>query len=341
MTSQNHGYAVTVPLDHPTIKPLFTNLNDGSNEGLYWTDRKWFSVQFHPEAKSGPTDTIGLFDAFKDLLYPTDSLLTPQAAVWKSLKATPRADDDAATWHLNRVLGHPSLSPSEYRKVLILGSGGLSIGQSGEFDYSGSQAIKAYRQAGKTIVLINPNIATVQTSPESVDKVYYSPITPEYVEQIISLERPDCIALSFGGQTALNCGSKLYYSGVLAKYGVSVLGTSIDSITITEDRDLFKQHILSIGEKICDSACANTANEAITIATQIGYPVLVRVAFALGGLGSGFAATEEELRKILSTSFSIADQVIIDRSFRGWKELEYVSKRRYINCFLNIIPLQI
>lgn len=217
----------------------------------------------------------------------------------------------------------PVEEPPKYRKVLVLGSGGLSIGQSGEFDYSGSQAIKAYREAGLTTILVNPNIATVQTSPGFVDKVYYVPITPEYVEQVIALERPDCIALSFGGQTALNCGSKLYYSGVLEKYAVKVLGTPIEAITLTEDRDLFKKHIISIKEKICPSACALNMEDAVNRATEIGYPVLIRAAFALGGLGSGFASDEAELRKLLATSFSVSDQVIIDRSFRGWKELEY------------------
>lgn len=279
MTSQNHGYAVLID-DRATsananVKPLFQNINDGSNEGLYWPDRKWFSVQFHPEARSGPTDTMALFKAFEVLMRASD-------------RDAYRIVCDA----LNVGTTNANANAKRRSKVLVLGSGGLSIGQSGEFDYSGSQAIKAYREAGLTTILVNPNIATVQTSPGFVDKIYYVPITPDYVEQVIQLERPDCIALSFGGQTSLMCGAKLYRSGVLAKFGVDVLGTTIESIEITEDRDLFKQHVLSIGERICESGCANTVDDAIATANRIGFPVLVRAAFALGGLGKPYRSCE-------------------------------------------------
>lgn len=317
ITSQNHGYAVIPPQDDSEIKELFLNLNDNSNEGLYWTSHPWFTVQFHPEAKAGPTDTLALFDVFVDLI------THPTRQSFESVKTLLHAT-------------HNLPLAKTYKKVLVLGSGGLSIGQSGEFDYSGSQAIKAYRESGLTTIVVNPNIATVQTSPDFVDKVYYVPITSQYVKQVIELERPDCIALSFGGQVALKCGSDLYYDGTLKKYSVDVLGTPVETITLTEDRSLFKCHVESIGEPICASKCSSSIAAAIQDAAQIGYPVLVRAAFTLGGLGSGFANNEQELRELLALSFAVSSQVIIDKSFRGWKELEYEVMR---DRFGNIITV--
>lgn len=321
VTSQNHGYAVDISSKEYSNEqtsrfiPLFTNINDGSNEGLCHTEYPIFSVQFHPEAKAGPEDTEWLFDVFLgDVTLPTPVLqrVYDNASVAKSVFGV-NVDEKATD---NNNITKP-------QKVLVLGSGGLSIGQSGEFDYSGSQAIKAYTEEGMTVVLVNPNIATVQTSSELVDKIYFLPVNPEFVEKIIQTERPDCIALSFGGQTALNCGSKLYLSGVLDKYNVKVLGTPVESILKTEDRDIFKKHIESIGEKIPNGVVCSTFEQAVADAKRIGFPVLVRAAFALGGLGSGFANNESELNDLLQLAFSNSDQVIIDKSLKGWKEIEY------------------
>lgn len=314
-TTQNHGYAV-VYKPSTEWKELFVNLNDGSNEGLQHTTNPWFSVQFHPEAKAGPEDTAPLFDVF---LGPVKM----------------EEDGDARPLTMQQwIESFPAKVTRPRRsKVLVLGSGGLCIGQSGEFDYSGSQAIKAFREEGLVVVLVNPNIATNQTTPGFVDRVYFLPVTPEYVEKVIEIERPDCIALSFGGQTALNCGTRLKLSGILEKYGVDVLGTPVEAIIITEDRQAFKKHIQSIGERIPDGAIAMNVEDAVRLTREIGYPVLVRAAFTLGGQGSGFAGNEEELRNLLQVSFSSSDQVIIDKSFRGWKELEYeIVRDRYGNC---------
>ncbi|GAB0174595.1 MAG: carbamoyl-phosphate synthase (glutamine-hydrolyzing) large subunit [Candidatus Altimarinota bacterium] len=210
-----------------------------------------------------------------------------------------------------------------YKKILILGSGALKIGEAGEFDYSGSQAIKALKEEGIKTILINPNIATVQTDPGFADELYLSPINPEAVEEIIKKEEPDGIMLSFGGQTALNCGLELEEKGVLKKYNIKVLGTSTDTIRMTEDRKIFNQALDQIGVKYARSATAESKKQAIKIAEDIGYPVLVRAAFALGGLGSGFAHDRHELELLLEKSFSYSHQVIIDESLVGWKELEY------------------
>ena len=185
-------------------------------------------------------------------------------------------------------------------KVLILGSGALKIGEAGEFDYSGSQAIKAYKEEGIETVLVNPNIATIQTSEALADKIYFLPVTPQFVEQVIERERPDAIALGFGGQTALNCGLALSRSGALEKFGVKVLGTPVDTIVATEDRAIFNQKLAEIGVEFPRSGAAATLDEAIALANSIGYPVMARVAYALGGLGSGLCANEETLRERVS-----------------------------------------
>jgi carbamoyl-phosphate synthase large subunit len=218
-------------------------------------------------------------------------------------------------------------------KVLLLGSGGLQIGQAGEFDYSGSQAIKALQEEGVKIVLVNPNIATIQTSEGMADKTYFLPVTPEYVERVIEKEKPDGILLSFGGQTALNCGVELSKKGVLEKYGVKVLGTNLRSIQDTEDRDFFVKKLNEIGVKSPKGIATNNLEEALDAAGKIGFPVMVRVAYALGGKGSGLCKTEEEFVKRCKEAFSNAPQVLVEEWLGGWKEVEYeVVRDSYDNC---------
>ena len=219
------------------------------------------------------------------------------------------------------------------KKVLLLGSGALKIGQAGEFDYSGAQALKALKEEGIHSVLINPNIATVQTSKDVADTVYFQPVTPEFVERVIEKERPDGILLSFGGQTALNCGVKLYKRGVLDKYGVQVLGTPVQAIIDTEDRDLFVRRLDEIGVKTIKSEACSTVKEVQNAARELGFPVILRAAYALGGLGSGFCDDEEELLAQAEEAFSFSPQVLVEKSLRGWKEIEYeVVRDRYDNC---------
>ena len=297
ITPQNHGYAVDSDSLPAGWKTLFVNANDGSNEGILHESKPWMGVQFHPEACGGPTDTSYLFDEFFARVRGAP------------LKAT--------------VLDHRACRRKTYKKVLLLGSGGLSIGQAGEVDYSGSQAIKALKEANVEVVLMNPNIATVQTSKGMADRVYFLPVDAPTVEQVIQKERPDGILVSMGGQTALNVGLALYKSGALAKYGVDVLGTPIPVIEDTEDRQRFAERLAEIGETIAKSAPATTVDEALRVAETIGYPVLVRAAFALGGLGSGFAADATELRELATKAFATSDQILIDQDLRGWKELEY------------------
>ena len=219
------------------------------------------------------------------------------------------------------------------KKVLLLGSGALKIGEAGEFDYSGSQALKALREEGVKTVLINPNIATVQTSEGVADQIYFLPVQPYFVERVIEKERPDGILLAFGGQTALNCGVELYQSGVLDKYGVKVLGTPVQAIMDTEDRELFVEKLNEINVKTIKSeACANI-EQARRAAENLGYPVILRAAYALGGLGSGFCDNEEELNKLAEKAFSFSPQVLVEKSLKGWKEIEYeVVRDRYDNC---------
>ena len=325
ITSQNHGYAVddsTLPDDW---EPLFVNMNDGSNEGIRHKTKPWFSAQFHPEACSGPVDTEFLFDEFVSQIKgitPTSSLssFVPEAA----------------------VLGCPQ-SPSTLKKVLLLGSGALKIGQAGEFDYSGAQALKALKEEGIHSVLINPNIATVQTSQKDdsvdsasqavADTVYFQPVTPQFVESIIEKERPDGILLAFGGQTALNCGVTLHEKGVLEKYGVKVLGTPVQTIIDTEDRDLFVRRLDEIGVKTIRSQACSSIDEVRQAASELGFPVILRAAYALGGLGSGFCNNSEELQAQAEEAFSFSPQVLVEKSLKGWKEIEYeVVRDSYDNC---------
>jgi len=305
ITSQNHGYAVddsTLPSDW---EPLFVNMNDGSNEGIRHKTNPWMSAQFHPEACSGPVDTEFLFDEFVKML---------EGRASKSLTSSPSP-----------------LTP--YKKVLLLGSGALKIGQAGEFDYSGAQALKALKEEGIHSVLINPNIATVQTSKDVADTVYFQPVTPEFVERVIEKERPDGILLSFGGQTALNCGVELYEKGVLEKYGVKVLGTPVQAIIDTEDRDLFVKRLDEIGVKTIKSEACSTVEEVQRATHELGFPVILRAAYALGGLGSGFCDNEEQLLAQAEEAFSFSPQVLVEKSLKGWKEIEYeVVRDQYDNC---------
>ena len=308
ITSQNHGFAVddsTLPTDW---EPLFLNMNDGSNEGIRHKTRPWFSAQFHPEACSGPTDTEWMFDEF----------------VKRIGNGASRADETPTL---------PRMNNGGVSKVLLLGSGALKIGQAGEFDYSGAQALKALKEEGIRSVLINPNIATVQTSKDVADTVYFLPVTPAFVEQVIKKERPDGILLSFGGQTALNCGVELYQKGVFEKYGVQVLGTPVQSIIDTEDRDLFVKRLDEIGVKTIKSEACSTVEDVQRAAHELGYPVILRAAYALGGLGSGFCNNDEELKVQAEEAFAFSPQVLVEKSLKGWKEIEYeVVRDRYDNC---------
>jgi len=323
ISSQNHGYAVNGETLPDGWQELFVNANDGSNEGIYNVNQPFYSVQFHPEAKPGPEDSEFLFELF---------IKNQMDQIWQVLtRDGVKVGDDV----------------KQRKKVLILGSGGLSIGQSGEFDYSGSQAIKAYKEEGLTTVLINPNIATNQTSPGFADKVYFLPLEADYLVKVIKVERPDCITFSFGGQTALNCGVELYRRGVLDKYSIEVLGSPLESVIDTEDRDRFKVRLDQVGEQAIESFIANSVEEAAAGVEKIGYPVLIRAAYALGGLGSGFAYNREDLERMLPVAFAASPQVIIDKSLWGWKELEYeVVRDRYDNCICvcnmeNLDPLGI
>ena len=234
---------------------------------------------------------------------------------------------------------------SSFQTILLLGSGALKIGEAGEFDYSGSQAIKALKEEGKRIVLINPNIATNQTSWGLADVVYFVPVTPSFVERVIALEKPDAISVSFGGQTALNCGMQLEEAGVLAEHHVHVLGTSMESVRKTEDRALFNQELQSIGVSVPRSFAVTTVEDGVKAATDIGYPVIVRGSFALGGKGSGHATHEKELRELLSTALVGSSSVLVEEDLTGWKEIEYeVVRDRADNCITvcnmeNVDPL--
>ena len=219
------------------------------------------------------------------------------------------------------------------KKVLLLGSGALKIGEAGEFDYSGSQALKALREEGVETVLINPNIATVQTSEGVADQIYFLPVQPYFVERVIQKENPDGILLSFGGQTALNCGVELYRQGILEKYNVKVLGTPVQAIMDTEDRELFVEKLDEINVKTIKSEACENIEQTRKAAAELGYPVIIRAAYALGGLGSGFADNEEELNKLAEKAFSFSPQVLVEKSLKGWKEIEYeVVRDRYDNC---------
>ncbi|KAF2230101.1 aspartate carbamoyltransferase [Viridothelium virens] len=318
ITSQNHGYAVDSRTLPQNWRELFVNANDGSNEGIHHVSRPYFSVQFHPESAPGPRDTEFLFDIFINTI--------------KKTLASPAHLSQPVRFPGGDLLENQSMNPRVHvKKVLVLGSGGLSIGQAGEFDYSGSQAIKALKEEGIYTILINPNIATIQTSKGLADKVYFLPVNAEFVRKVIVHERPDAIYVTFGGQTALQVGIQL--KDELEGLGVRVLGTPIDTIITTEDRELFARSIESIGESCAKSASASSVEEAKRVVKDIGYPVIVRAAYALGGLGSGFAEAENGLVELCNRAFAASPQVLIERSMKGWKEIEYeVVRDAHDNC---------
>nr|AAC47302.1 glutamine-dependent carbamoyl phosphate synthase [Babesia bovis]prf//2207313A carbamoyl phosphate synthetase [Babesia bovis] len=317
MTSQNHGYAI----DEETLPSewlRYCDANDGCVEGIIHMTYPWFSLQFHPEASGGPTDTLFLM---RDFIY----------SLGKS---------GSIPLHIRRHFTSRSMEGG----ILLLSSGGISIGQAGEFDYSGSQAILALKESGAEVILVNPNVATVQTNHGLADVVYFE-LLLLIVSNIIEKERPDGIMCSFGGQTALNCGIDLYKSGILSKYNCEVLGTPIETIINTEDRALFNRKLAEIGERCAPSKVGTDVGSCISAAQELGYPVLVRTNYALGGFGSGLASDESELRSILSnifstsscrkggsdtteagsgSSFPVEDVcVYIDKALKGWKEIEF------------------
>jgi carbamoyl-phosphate synthase / aspartate carbamoyltransferase len=332
ITSQNHGYEVLLDNDsNGEWSELFINSNDGSNEGLVHMSKPFFSVQFHPEARAGPTDTVFLFNIFIDRC---KSIFNIRDRIYQIVNDS-----------LKDSINYVENVKNKIKKILILGSGGLSIGQAGEFDYSGSQAIKAFKEEKIEVILVNPNIATIQTSKGLADKIYYLPVTPEYVKQVIDKEQPDGISLSFGGQTALNCGVKLYEQGHLEN--IKILGSSLQTVMDAEDRERFKNILEEIGEYTAPSKVVSNIDEAMEFSKEIGFPLLIRSSFALGGLGSGFANNQEEMISILNVAFNNNSHVIIDKSLKGWKELEYeIVRDSYDNCISvcnmeNIDPLGI
>ncbi|XP_071418220.1 carbamoyl-phosphate synthase [ammonia], mitochondrial [Pithys albifrons albifrons] len=316
ITAQNHGYALDSSTLPPGWKPLFVNANDQMIEGMMHETRPIFTAQFYPDANPGPRDTEFLFDSFISLVKSgkgsTISSVLPKAGV--------------------------TASKVEVSKVLILGSGGLSIGQAGEFDYSGSQAVKAMKEENVKIVLMNPNIASVQTSEtglKQADAVYFLPITPQFVIEVIKAERPDGIILGMGGQTALNCGVELFKQGVLQQYGVKVLGTSVESIMATEDRKLFSDKLTELNEKFAPSFAVESVEDALKAAENICFPVMIRSAYALGGLGSGLCPDKESLLDLGTKAFAMTNQILVEKSVAGWKEIEYeVVRDTADNCIV-------
>nr|CCC90678.1 putative glutamine hydrolysing (not ammonia-dependent) carbomoyl phosphate synthase [Trypanosoma congolense IL3000] len=301
ITTQNHGFAVDFKsMPQAEWEEYFFNPNDQCNEGLRHRTKPFSSVQFHPEGCGGPQDTEYLFEEF---ICQVKKSKTKVAALFKP------------------------------HKVLVLGAGGIVIAQAGEFDYSGSQCLKALREEGVETVLVNPNIATVQTDDEMADRVYFVPVTPEAVERVIDKERPDGIMLGWGGQTALNCGLQLDKLGILKKYNVRVLGTATSTIAVTEDRELFRNALLQINEPVAKSAAVNSVQEALEVAADIGFPMMVRAAFCLGGQGSGIVNDEEELRHKVEMALAAAPQVLLEESVAGWKEIEYeIVRDIHDNC---------
>ena len=323
VTSQNHGFAIDASKLSSEWEPLFTNCNDSTNEGIMHTTRPYFTAQFHPEATGGPEDTRFLFDTFMDMI---------------------------KTGHQGRVPSGPSAVSHRpnVSKVLVLGSGGLSIGQAGEFDYSGSQAVKALKEEGVKTVLVNPNIASVQTnemdhrSEHQADTVYFMPVTADFITEIIKREKPDGILCSMGGQTALNVGVELYQRGVFEEHGVQVLGTPIDVVMATEDRDLFSEKLHEINEKLAASVAVSTVDEAVRAAQRpdIGFPCMVRSAYALGGLGSGICKDEAALRAMAKQSLTLSPQILVEKSMLGWKEVEYEVVRDAANNCVTVCNME-
>lgn len=331
------------------FRPLFVNANDGSNEGIVHCNLDLFSVQFHPEAKPGPRDTAILFEVFAErtricLQAKTDPDIMGYTLncheYITSVLSCVRKPGVHNEWHLggdNTVAMRSSLYDWKHRKslplttgkVLIIGSGGLQIAQAGEFDYSGSQAIKSFKAAGLETILINPNIATIQTS--MADRTYYVPLDVNFITQVIQTEKPDYITVSFGGQTALNAGIALQQAGILDKYNINLLGTPLENVHISEDRQLFKQTIENLTDDELTIACppsisCASVDEALAAGEAIGYPILIRAGFCLGGAGSGFVNSASELTNAVNAAIIASggnsSGILLDKSLRGWKELE-------------------
>ncbi|ANQ10303.1 Carbamoyl phosphate synthetase II [Plasmodium coatneyi] len=323
ITSQNHGYCLKKKsiLKRKELAISYVNANDKSIEGITHKNGRFYSVQFHPEGNNGPEDTSFLFKNFLIDMFNKKR-------------------------EFREHIGHNIIYIK--KKVLLLGSGGLCIGQAGEFDYSGTQAIKSLKECGIYVILVNPNIATVQTSKGLADKVYFLPVNCEFVEKIIKKEKPDFILCTFGGQTALNCALMLEQKKVLKKNNCLALGTSLESIMITENRSMFAEKLREINEIIAPYGSARNVEQAIEVANKIGYPILVRTTFSLGGLNSSFINNEEELVQKCKEIFLQTDnEIFIDKSLKGWKEIEYELLRdNKNNCIAicnmeNIDPLGI
>jgi len=317
VTPQNHGYAVDASQLPAGWSELFINENDKTNEGIMHNTKPIFTAQFHPEAQGGPADSEPLFDRFMEMVVDSKAGKQFQGFDWG--KAPVSLEQDV-------------------KKVLILGSGGLSIGQAGEFDYSGAQAIKALKEEGIEVVLMNPNIASVQTnvavgSSNQADAVYSLPVTTEFVEAVVKKEKPDAILISMGGQTALNTGVDMFEKGLFEKYNLKILGTQIPAVMDTEDRERFSNKLHEINEKIAQSEAVNNIPDAQVAAEKIGFPVMIRSAYALGGLGSGICETPEMLDKMGAQALAVSPQILVEKSMLGWKEVEYeVVRDAYDNC---------
>ncbi|HEY4513367.1 MAG TPA: carbamoyl-phosphate synthase (glutamine-hydrolyzing) large subunit [Candidatus Paceibacterota bacterium] len=319
LTTQNHGFAVKrIP---PGFTEWFRNANDNTNEGIIHKTLPIMSVQFHPESSPGPLDTDWIFDYFLvkagvHALRRLPSILEKQARSGRS---------EYSSEHARQLLDLKMNKNNQrkLKKILVLGSGALKIGEAGEFDYSGSQAIKALKEEKIKVILVNPNIATFQTSKTLADEVYFLPVNEYFVEKVIKKERPDGVMLSFGGQTALNCGLSLFEKGVFKKYNVEILGSPISSIELTEDREKFAEHLRSIDVPVPDSGSATNLKEAKKISERIGFPLMVRAAFALGGQKSGVARNEQELQEIVTGALAVSPQVLIEKYLHHFKEIEY------------------
>ncbi|KAJ3028212.1 carbamoyl-phosphate synthase (glutamine-hydrolyzing) cpa2 [Rhizophlyctis rosea] len=283
-----------------------------------------------------PLDGPEAFRSYVMRCFATGNTMEPFRRAKSTASASSSSDWKDWTPGPNSALKRPPPA----KRAVIVGSGGLSIGQAGEFDYSGSQAIKALKEEGVETILINPNIATIQTGKELADVVYFVPVNPEYIEYVIEKEKPDGILLAFGGQSALNCGVALEHAGVLKKHNVKVLGTPVRTLELSEDRDLFAQALKDIGIPVARSTAVETVDDAIAAANQIGYPVIVRSAFALGGLGSGFANDDNELRQLATASLSLSPQILVERSMKGWKEVEYEVVRDAENNCITVCNME-
>ena len=320
--SQNHGYAVdSESLKDTKLEPYYLNLNDETVEGVIHTEKHAFSVQFHPESAPGPNDTEFIFDDFIKMINGSKAGKT-----------------------LKEIFDQPAFENKKQKinKVLIIGSGPIIIGQAAEFDYSGTQACKAIKEEGIEIVLLNSNPATIMTDENIADRVYIEPINVETVERIIQKEKPDGILAGFGGQTALNLAMKLEEEGILAKYGIKLLGINSESIKRAEDRELFKELLEKIEEPVAKSAIVSTIIDAVEFSNEINYPIIVRPAYTLGGSGGGIANNETELVEIVERGLTLSpiNQVLIEKSLLGWKEVEYEVMRDKKGNFITVCNME-